>query len=128
VAVEVVRRLGDTAPDQSEVTPQRLASLVLLVQNKSVSQSAAKEVLDVMAVQGGEPQAIIETRGLAMAAGDEMTTAVDKAIGENPKAVEQYKAGKAKAIGAIVGAVMRETGGRADGKEVQRLVKERLEA
>jgi aspartyl-tRNA(Asn)/glutamyl-tRNA(Gln) amidotransferase subunit B len=81
-----------------------------------------------MAVQGGEPQAIIETRGLAMAAGDEMTTAVDKAIGENPKAVEQYKAGKAKAIGAIVGAVMRETGGRADGKEVQRLVKERLEA
>ena len=50
---------------------------------------------------------------------------MDRAIADNPDAVEQIKAGKPQAIGAIVGAVMKETKGRADGGEVQRLISER---
>ena len=50
------------------------------------------------------------------------------AIAENPEAVEKIKAGKGQAIGAIVGAVMRETRGRADGGEVQRMITERIGA
>ena len=51
---------------------------------------------------------------------------VEQAIAANPDAVEKYRAGKEKAIGAIVGAVMRETQGRADGGEVERLIRERI--
>jgi aspartyl-tRNA(Asn)/glutamyl-tRNA(Gln) amidotransferase subunit B len=53
---------------------------------------------------------------------------VEQAIAANPDAVEKIKAGKGQAIGAIVGAVMRETKGRADGGEVQRMVRERIGA
>ena len=51
---------------------------------------------------------------------------VERAIADNPDAVEKIRAGKGQAIGAIIGAVMRETKGRADGGEVQRLIRERI--
>jgi aspartyl-tRNA(Asn)/glutamyl-tRNA(Gln) amidotransferase subunit B len=51
---------------------------------------------------------------------------VQRAIDANPRAVEELRGGKGKAVGAIVGAVMRETKGRADGGEVQRLIREKL--
>ena len=53
---------------------------------------------------------------------------MDRAIADNPDAVEKIRAGKGQAIGAIVGAVMRETKGRADGGEVQRMINERIGA
>jgi aspartyl-tRNA(Asn)/glutamyl-tRNA(Gln) amidotransferase subunit B len=97
-----------------------------MVASKTVSQSAAKEVLDVLATEGGDPQAIVEQRGLALPGGDELGDIVDRAIEQNTDAVEQIRSGNQKAIGAIVGAVMRETKGRADGGEVQRLIRERI--
>ena len=93
---------------------------------KTVSRSAAKEVLDVLASEGGDPERIVEERSLATAGGDELGSIVDAALEANPKAVEQLKGGKEKAIGAIVGFVMRETKGRADGGEVGRLIREQL--
>ena len=63
-----------------------------------------------------------------MAGEDELGGIVDRAIADNPDAVEKIKAGKGQAIGALVGAVMRETKGRADGGEVQRLIRERIGA
>jgi aspartyl-tRNA(Asn)/glutamyl-tRNA(Gln) amidotransferase subunit B len=51
---------------------------------------------------------------------------VERAIADNPDAVEKIRAGKGQAIGAIVGTVMRETKGRADGGEVQKLIREKL--
>ena len=79
-----------------------------------------------MAAEGGGPAEIVSQRGLALAAADELDGIVDRAIEQNAAAVEQFRAGKEKAIGAIVGAVMRETKGRADGGEVQRMIRERL--
>jgi aspartyl-tRNA(Asn)/glutamyl-tRNA(Gln) amidotransferase subunit B len=80
----------------------------------------------VLHESGGDPQAIVEEQGLAMAGGDELGDIVQRAIEQNADAVEKIKAGNDKAIGAIVGAVMRETKGRADGGEVQRLIRERI--
>jgi aspartyl-tRNA(Asn)/glutamyl-tRNA(Gln) amidotransferase subunit B len=91
-----------------------------------VSASAAKEVLDVLVAEGGEPAAVIEARGLGAADSDELAEIVERAIADNPDAVEKIRAGKGQAIGAIIGAVMRETKGRADGGEVQRLIRERI--
>jgi aspartyl-tRNA(Asn)/glutamyl-tRNA(Gln) amidotransferase subunit B len=127
VTVELVPRLGDGDPRESKVEPAALARLVGLVAGKTVSQSAAKEVLDVLAAEGGDPERIVEERSLGMAGADELGDIVDRALEANPKAVEQLRGGKQKAIGAIVGFVMRETKGRADGGEVNRLVREKLD-
>jgi aspartyl-tRNA(Asn)/glutamyl-tRNA(Gln) amidotransferase subunit B len=126
VTVELTARLGDAEPHESKVEPAALARLVAMVSSNAVSQSAAKQVLDVLAAEGGEPQAIVEARGLALAGEDELGSIVDRALADNADAVEQVKSGNQKAIGAIMGAVMRETKGRADGKEVQRMIRERI--
>jgi len=92
-----------------------------------VSVNAAREVLDVLVAQGGDPAAIVAERGLGAiedTAGLEATVA--KAIESDPAAAEQVRSGNPKAIGALVGAVMRETRGRADGAEVTRLIREAL--
>jgi len=127
---DLVARLPDDEPDpaDSKVEPGALGKLVCLVGEKTISRSAAQEVLDVMVAEGGRPSAIVEERGLGRAGGEEIEGVVDRAIEANAAAVEQIRAGNAKAIGAIVGAVMKETKGRADGGEVQRLVRERLDA
>jgi aspartyl-tRNA(Asn)/glutamyl-tRNA(Gln) amidotransferase subunit B len=111
----------------AEVEPDALAKLVGMVSEKSVSAAAARQVLGVLASEGGDPAEIVEREGLGAQAADELGEIVDKAIAENADAVEKIRAGKGQAIGAIVGAVMRETKGRADGGEVQRLIRERLE-
>jgi aspartyl-tRNA(Asn)/glutamyl-tRNA(Gln) amidotransferase subunit B len=124
---ELVQRLGaDADPAESKVSPAALARLVGMVEGKAVSQSAAKDVLGVLVEEGGDPQAIVEERGLAMAGGDELETIVARAIEADPAAVEQIKSGNQKAIGALMGAVMRETQGRADGQQVRRLIMEKL--
>jgi aspartyl-tRNA(Asn)/glutamyl-tRNA(Gln) amidotransferase subunit B len=122
----LVPRLGDADPAESKVEPAALARLVAMVSSKAVSQSAAKEVLDALANEGGDPEAIVAERGLAFAGEDELAGVVDRAIEQNQDAVEQVRGGNEKAIGAIIGAVMRETKGRADGAEVQRMIRERI--
>jgi aspartyl-tRNA(Asn)/glutamyl-tRNA(Gln) amidotransferase subunit B len=128
VTGELVAQAGDSPPGEWRVEPAALARLVALVSGKAVSASAAKEVLAVMVAEGGEPEQIVESKGLARAGGDELEGIVDRVIGEQADAVEKVRAGNDKAIGAIVGAVMRETKGRADGGEVQRMIRERIGA
>jgi aspartyl-tRNA(Asn)/glutamyl-tRNA(Gln) amidotransferase subunit B len=125
---QLVARVGEQDPAQSKVTPEALAKLVKLVAAHEVSGAAAREVLDVIVAEGGEPQAVVEARGLASLRGEdgELPAIVAKAIDADPDAVERVKAGNEKAIGALVGAVMRETRGRADGAEVTRLLREQL--
>jgi aspartyl-tRNA(Asn)/glutamyl-tRNA(Gln) amidotransferase subunit B len=126
VCNDLVPRLSGSDPAQSKVEPAALARLVALVDAKAISQSAAKEVLDVLAATGGDPEAIVEERSLGLADADELEAIVDRALEANPRAVEELRGGKQKAVGAIVGFVMRETKGRADGGEVQRLIREKL--
>jgi aspartyl-tRNA(Asn)/glutamyl-tRNA(Gln) amidotransferase subunit B len=81
-----------------------------------------------MLKEGGDPEAIVESKGLGRADSSELEGIVDQAIADQADAVEKIKAGNDRAIGAIVGAVMRETKGRADGGEVQRMIRERIGA
>jgi aspartyl-tRNA(Asn)/glutamyl-tRNA(Gln) amidotransferase subunit B len=84
-------------------------------------------VLDRLVADGGEPVAIVEAEGLAAIEGsDELAAIVAEALRANADAAERVRAGNAKAIGPIVGHVMRETKGRADGTEVSRLINEQL--
>jgi aspartyl-tRNA(Asn)/glutamyl-tRNA(Gln) amidotransferase subunit B len=127
VCNELLTALDDGQdPAASKVTPQAFAELVGMVVAKDVAQSAAKEVLATLVAEGGEPAAIVDAGGLGRADDGELAGIVDRAMAEQADAVEKVRAGNEKAIGAIVGAIMRETKGRADGGEVQRLIRERL--
>jgi aspartyl-tRNA(Asn)/glutamyl-tRNA(Gln) amidotransferase subunit B len=112
----------------SKVSPKSLADLVRLVQEKKISHGSGKTVLAKLVEEGGDPAAIVDREGLAQISGDdgELAAIVEQAMADNPDAVEKIREGNGKAIGAIVGAVMRETKGRADGGEVNRLIRERL--
>jgi aspartyl-tRNA(Asn)/glutamyl-tRNA(Gln) amidotransferase subunit B len=123
---ELTAAIGDGDPADTKLEPAGLARLVAMVADRQVSASAAQEVLDVLIAEGGDPAEVVESRGLGRAGEDELGDIVDRAIADNPDAVEKIRGGKQQAIGAIVGAVMRETKGRADGGEVQRLIRERL--
>jgi aspartyl-tRNA(Asn)/glutamyl-tRNA(Gln) amidotransferase subunit B len=125
---ELAARIGDADPAGTALEPAAFAHLVAMVDSKQVSASAAKEVLDVLIQEGGDPAAIVESQGLGRADSGELEAIVERAIAANPDAVEKIRAGKGQAIGAIVGAVMRETKGRADGGEVQRMISERIGA
>ncbi len=127
VTGELVARIGDGDPAASNVAPEALARLVALVRAKQVTQGAAKQVLDALVAEGGDPDAIVAAQGLGALQGeDELAAIITRALEADPDAVAQLKAGNMKAIGPIVGFVMRETKGRADGGEVNRLVREQL--
>ena len=130
VTGELVARLREAGledPHSSKLSPKALSDLVSMVERRALSQSAAKEVLAELTRSGGEPAAIVQQKGLApIADSGELESIVDRAIESNADAVAQVRAGKVRAAGAIVGAVMRETKGRADGAEVTRLVHEKL--
>jgi aspartyl-tRNA(Asn)/glutamyl-tRNA(Gln) amidotransferase subunit B len=113
-------------PAGSKLTHAAFAQLVAMVVAKDVAQAAAKEVLATLVAGGGDPTAIVESAGLGRTDDSELAAIVDRAMTEQADAVEKVRAGNDKAVGAIVGAIMRETKGRADGGEVQRLIRERL--
>jgi aspartyl-tRNA(Asn)/glutamyl-tRNA(Gln) amidotransferase subunit B len=128
VANDVVAQLGDQTPDQTKLEPAALARLVQMVGGGEVAANAAKDVLKVLVQDGGDPAAIVADRGLGKAGADELERIVEQAMADNADAVEKIRAGNDKAIGAIIGAVMKATKGRADGGEVQRIVRERIDA
>jgi aspartyl-tRNA(Asn)/glutamyl-tRNA(Gln) amidotransferase subunit B len=124
---ELAARLDEGDPAASKVDPAALAALVGLLGDKTITVGAARQVLDKLVADGGDPQAIVEAEGLgAIGGGDELSAAVSEAIAANPDVAEKIKAGNMKAIGPIIGHVMKATKGRADGGEVTRLVREQL--
>jgi aspartyl-tRNA(Asn)/glutamyl-tRNA(Gln) amidotransferase subunit B len=127
VTVELASRLGDGDPAEAQVTPRALAQLAGMVAAKQISVGAARQVLDRLIADGGDPLTVVEAEGLAaIAGGDELAAIVAGALEANADAAQRVREGNAKAIGPIVGHVMRETRGRADGTEVARLVHEQL--
>ena len=117
---------GESAGD-SKVEPKALARLVTMVHEKKISHGSGKTVLSTLVAEGGDPQSIVEREGLAQISdSSELESIVAAAVDANPEAAEQIRAGNQKAIGAIVGAVMKETKGRADGGEVNRLIRGKL--
>ncbi len=118
---------GEGGAADSKASPEALGALVALVHRKQISHGSGKTVLAALVAEGGDPAAIVEREGLSQISDSgELASIVAAAIDANPDAAEQIKAGNGKAIGAIVGHVMKETKGRADGGEVNRLIREQL--
>jgi aspartyl-tRNA(Asn)/glutamyl-tRNA(Gln) amidotransferase subunit B len=126
--VAALRQAGaEEDPLASNATPEAVAALAGLVEQKTISHGAGKQVLAKLVADGGDPAAIVESEGLAQISdSSELEGIVDRAIEAEAEAAEQVRQGNEKAIGRIVGAVMKESKGRADGGAVTKLIKERL--
>src|SRR4051794_37191993 len=125
--VKELRTRIEVDPADSPVVPQSLAKLVDLAAARKVTAGAARTVLDKMVETGGDPEQIAEADGLTvMEDSGELSQIVAKVISDNQDVVERIRGGNAKAMGALVGPIMRETKGRADGGEVNRLLREQL--
>ncbi len=113
--------------EQSRVAASDLAGLLDRIADDTISGKIAKEVFEAMWAGEGTADAIIEARGLKQITDSSAIEAiVDKVIAANPGQVTEYKAGKDKLIGFFVGQVMKETGGKANPGQVNKILKDKL--
>ncbi|EJW15070.1 Asp-tRNA(Asn)/Glu-tRNA(Gln) amidotransferase subunit GatB [Paenibacillus alvei] len=109
--------------DASKVTGQGLGEMIGLIEKGTISSKIAKTVFKEMLETGKAPQAIVEEKGLVQISDEgAIKTVVEQVIASNPQSVEDYRAGKQKAIGFLVGQVMKETKGKANPGLVNQLL------
>ncbi len=108
------------------MTPEQVARVVVLVDEGTLNDKLARQVIEgVLAGEGG-PDEVVSQRGLAVVSDDgALIAAVDEALAAAPDVAEKIRGGKEAAAGAIVGAVMKATRGQADAGRVRELVLER---
>jgi aspartyl-tRNA(Asn)/glutamyl-tRNA(Gln) amidotransferase subunit B len=127
---EVLASLNATGIELSEskLTPELLAELIELVQTGKISGKIAKSVFEEVFNEGKRPGDIVRNRGLLQISDvGELVSIVEKVIDANPGPVADYHAGKTRALGFLVGQVMKETRGRANPQETNRILKEELD-
>ena len=113
--------------EQLPVSPGHTADLLALVEGGTISGKIAKDVFRLMAETGKSAEEIIEEKGLKQISdADQLAQLVDKAIAGNSQAVEDFRAGKKKALGALVGYIMGQTRGQANPQLVNEMLRERL--
>jgi aspartyl-tRNA(Asn)/glutamyl-tRNA(Gln) amidotransferase subunit B len=128
---EVSRRLNQDGItiDQIPVKPEVLGQLVRSVYLGIVSNNAAKQVLDVLWSEGGEVDAIIEAKGLKQINDSgALEKIIDEVLAANPDNVTQFKAGKDKAVNALVGQAMKASKGKANPQQVNDMLRAKLAA
>ena len=109
------------------VTPGHLAGMLALMDKGTISGKIAKSVFEEMFNTGKEPEQIVKEKGLVQITDESaIGEAVDRVLAENPKVVEDFRAGKEKALGFLVGQVMKQTRGKANPEMVNKLLKQRL--
>ncbi len=124
---EVPRVLEDGPIDALLFGGRELARLVELVATGEVSGRAARDVLVVLATEGGDPDAVIEARGLGRVSdASTLRPMVVRLIETNPAQAQGYRDGKTGLMGFFVGQVMKETNGAADPEVTQNLLREAL--
>lgn len=127
--VETLRLLKENNMDPEDIrfSPENLAKLISLTDTKAINSSVAKEVFEVMFAQDIDPLKYVEEKGLKTV-NDEgaLRKTVEEVIANNPQSVEDYRNGKEKAIGFLVGQTMKAMKGKADPGMVNQLLKELL--
>ncbi|MGU3498846.1 Asp-tRNA(Asn)/Glu-tRNA(Gln) amidotransferase subunit GatB [Mycobacterium sp. C31M] len=105
------------------ITPAQVAAVVKLVDDGKLSNKLARQVVEGVLAGEGEPEQVMNDRGLVVVRDDSLIqAAVDQALAANPDVADKIRGGKVQAAGAIVGAVMKATKGQADAARVRELV------
>ena len=122
-------RLRNAGDGDVVVAPLELGAIIAAVSSGSISRAQGREVLDLHASSGDTAATIIAARGFRQISDSgAVAAAVEAALAANPAAVADYRAGKAQAVGFLVGQVMKATGGQANAALVGAAVRARLEA
>jgi len=118
---------AQTTPLQSQVKPKDLAALLESVDKGEISNKIAKSVFDEMFATGKQPQEIIKEKGYVQISDQgQLQAVIEKVVANNPGSVEDYHNGKEKALGFLVGQIMKETKGQANPQLLNNLIKEYL--
>jgi aspartyl-tRNA(Asn)/glutamyl-tRNA(Gln) amidotransferase subunit B len=116
-------------PADARVTPERLAGLLVMLENDEINAGSAKSVLSQMFENDRTPERIVEQSGFRQVSdADALQDIVLSIIEKNPSAVENYRNGKTQAVGFLMGQVMRATQGKANPKRVQEILQKALAA
>ena len=114
---------------KAPVSAENLAALLKLISKGTISGKIAKKVFSTMWKEGGNPEEIVKAQGLVQISDTaELSKLVDEVVGKNPKAVEDFKAGKKKAVGALVGQIMKATKGKANPRVINELLNKKLQS
>ena len=114
-------------PEDIPFSPENLAKLVELTEAGTINSTVAKEVFEEIFQHDIDPEEYVKEQGLKTVNDEETLRAcVGRVIEENPKSVEDYRSGKEKAIGFLVGQTMKAMKGKADPGMVNRILKELL--
>ncbi len=113
---------------QSPVSAPHLAELLKLIDNRVISGKIAKTVFDEMAQSGKQPRVIVEEKGLVQVTDiSAIEATVQNILQQCPREVEAYRNGKSKLLGFFVGQVMKATGGKANPKIANEVLRRRLD-
>ena len=127
--VETLRLLKEHGMEPEKITfsPENLAKLINLTDAGTINSSVAKEVFEKIFTDDVDPEVYVEENGLKTV-NDEgaLKAALEEAIANNPKAVEDYKGGKEKALGALVGQTMKAMKGKANPGMINQMLREML--
>lgn len=111
--------------DESKVTEENLASLIMLIDKGTISSKIAKQIFEEMFETGEDAKAIVEKRGLVQISDEGAIKEIcQRVVDANPQSIIDYKAGKDRAIGFLVGQIMKETKGKANPQIVNKLLLE----
>ena len=127
--VETLRLLkeNDMEPEDIRFSPEHLAALIAMADRKEINSSVAKEVFEEIFKNDVDPAKYVEEKGLKTV-NDEgaLRKTVEEVIANNPQSVQDYKSGKEKAIGFLVGQTMKAMKGKADPGMINKMLKELL--
>jgi len=114
--------------DQVALTPEGLAGMIKLIENGTISSKIAKTVFKELIENGGDAEKIVKEKGLVQIS-DEGTLLkiISEVLDANPKSVEDFKDGKNKAVGFLVGQLMKATKGQANPQLVNKLLQQELQ-
>jgi aspartyl-tRNA(Asn)/glutamyl-tRNA(Gln) amidotransferase subunit B len=126
---ELARTANDSGTDLAglRITPADVAQVSALVESGALTDRLARQVIEGVLAGEGTPDEVVAGRGLAVVSDDAaLAAAVDAAIAANPDVAGKIRGGKVAAAGALVGAVMKATQGKADASRVKQLILDRL--
>ena len=127
---DVLRRLNqdDLAIEDTHLTAKYLADLINLVKDKKINNNTGKKVLRDIFETGKDPETIVEEKGLIQISDQgELEAMVSQVLDDNPQSIEDYKNGKDRAVGFLVGQTMKASRGKANPQLVNKLIVEMLE-
>lgn len=124
---DVLRVMKEKELETIPFTPEKLVSLISLIEKATISNQAAKKVLAQMFEEDSEPMAIVEKLGLAQVSDEgELMKMIEEVLAQNPQSVADFKAGKGKAMGFLMGQTMKVSKGKANPQVISKLLTEAL--